>query len=198
MSFSAHATKRLQSRTLGNVLTRWLAVLHADGMARSDVGTNDVVALQRDLAARATGGWRVLRGIYTDDVRAIVEAAGSLSLGDLQRVELAEYLSMVELLRSAEDPGDRLIERLESLKLQSRKQLARITEAMGPTVDANTQPVTTPEWLAEPLIRIEATMRVLMERMGDQLDRESMALVQSVLDAAASMPAADVGDSMMD
>jgi len=84
-------------------------------MARSDVGTNDVVALQRDLAARATGGWRVLRGIYTDDVRAIVEAAGSLSLGDLQRVELAEYLSMVELLRSAEDPGDRLIERLETL-----------------------------------------------------------------------------------
>ena len=166
-------------------------------MARSDPAHNDQVALARDIAAQSSSGWAVLRGVYSDEVVTVVEAAGCLSLGDLQRIELAEYLSMVELLRSADDPGDRLIERIESLKLQSRKHLTRITEAMGPSVDANTQTVEVPAWLSEPLIRVEAAMRVMRDKLASKLDPADIAMVDAVISAAQTIPGADAGDEMM-
>lgn len=113
-------------------------------------GRNDQRALQ-DAAARGSGGaWVRLRGLYSERVRAVVDdvhRGGGLSLRDLVNIELAELLSMKEEVAAMSDPGDRLIERMASLELQSRKSLRTLIEAIGDTGAVDTRPVRVPEGL---------------------------------------------------
>ena len=64
-------------------------------------------------------------------------------------------------------------------------------------MDANTQLVEVPCWLAEPLIRVEATLRVLMGRLGQQLAPEERVALEAALEAAEGIPSGDAGDEMM-
>ena len=105
---------------------------------------------QQDATDGTGRAWSRLRLMYSRKVRNKVdqiETAGGLSLRDLVALELAELLSMKEQLSSIDDPGDRLIERMESLALQSRKNLRSLVEAIGDGGGLSAQPVRVPEGL---------------------------------------------------
>ena len=94
--------------------------------------------------------WHRLRGMYSETVRNVVdeiEESGGLSLRDLIALELAEFLSIKSELGEMDQPGDRLIERMESLMLQSRKNLRSLVESQGDSGGVSAQPVRVPEGL---------------------------------------------------
>ena len=105
---------------------------------------------QQDIANQTGRAWKRLRLRYTKNVRETVDAIerdGGLSFRDLIAIELAELLSLQDNLASLTDPGDRVIERLESLSLQSRKNLRSLLESVGDGGGVSAQPVRVPEGL---------------------------------------------------
>ena len=105
---------------------------------------------QQDISNQTGRAWKRLRLRYTKNVRETVDAIerdGGLSFRDLIAIELAELLSLQDNLASLTDPGDRVIERLESLSLQSRKNLRSLLESVGDGGGVSAQPVRVPEGL---------------------------------------------------
>ena len=105
---------------------------------------------QQEIASRTGRAWKRLRFRYTKNVRETVDAIegdGGLSFRDLIAIELAELLSLQDNLARLSDPGDRVIERLESLSLQSRKNLRSLLESVGDGGGMSAQPVRVPEGL---------------------------------------------------
>jgi len=111
----------------------------------------DATRVQQSAGVKGTRrAWHRLRAMYSERVRDVVdeiEEAGGLSLRDLIALELAELLSIKAELGSMVQPGDRLIERMESLMLQSRKNLRSLVEAQGDSGGVSAQPVRVPEGL---------------------------------------------------
>jgi len=105
---------------------------------------------QQDITKQTGRAWKRLRSRYTKNVRETVDAIerdGGISFRDLIALELAELLSIQDALASFDDPGDRVIERLESLMLQSRKNLRSLVESLGDGGGVSAQPVRVPEGL---------------------------------------------------
>ena len=105
---------------------------------------------QQDIASQTGRAWRRLRLRYSKRVRETVDAIesdGSVSLRDLIAIELAELLSLQEMFASFDEPGDRVIERIQSLMLQSRKNLRSLVESLGDSGGVSAQPVRVPEGL---------------------------------------------------
>ena len=76
-----------------------------------------------------------------------IESDGGISFRDLIALELAELLTIQDALTSLDNPGDRVIERLESLMLQSRKNLRSLVESLGDGGGISAQPVRVPDGL---------------------------------------------------
>ena len=111
---------------------------------------NDQKALQDEAAQGSGRAWGRLRLTYSPEVREVVDdvaQGGGLSLRDLILLEMAELLTMRAELQGMTDPGDRVVERISSLMLQSRKNLRSLVEALGDVGDVDTRPVRVPEGL---------------------------------------------------
>jgi len=105
---------------------------------------------QQDISNETGRAWGRLRSRYTKRIRetvAAIESDGGISFRDLIALELAELLTIQDALTSLDNPGDRVIERLESLMLQSRKNLRTLVESLGDGGGVSAQPVRVPEGL---------------------------------------------------
>lgn len=168
-------------------------------MSRPSTHRNDVAHEMRRRADHdATGLWGAVRDLFDPEVQQRVDrvaAQGPPSLLDLCHLAMAQYVAVTREL--ATTAGDHSRNRHHSVLLQVQKHLRQIVIEMGPAVDANTQLVEVPCWLAEPLIRVEATLRVLMGRLGQQLAPEERVALEAALEAAEGIPSGDAGDEMM-
>ena len=88
--------------------------------------------------------------MYSPEVCQLVDEldrGGGLSLHDLVLLEVAELMTMRADLHELDSPGERALERMNSLMLQSRKNLRSLVESMGETGDADNRTVVVPEGL---------------------------------------------------
>jgi len=118
--------------------------------ARRGAQRNAQKQKQQDISNETGRAWKRLRLRYSKRVRETVDAIerdGSVSFRDLIALELAELLSLQEMFASFDDPGDRVIERIQSLMLQSRKNLRSLVESLGDGGGVSAQPVRVPEGL---------------------------------------------------
>lgn len=111
----------------------------------------DQARAQRVAGERVSVMWAELRDSYVDEVRELVDRiheSGGMTMRDLILLEFAEHETMGFMLaQDNEDAplGDRLVERLTSMRLQSRKHLGRLLDAIGDTGGANEGPAPVPE-----------------------------------------------------
>ena len=119
-------------------------------MVRKTTARNDQAALQRAALDGAGRAWGAVRHLYSPTVVGLVDdvaGGGGISLRDLALIELAELFTLKEDYAAQVDPGERFLERVRSLELQSRKNLRTIVDSMGEGGDVDTRPVRVPDGL---------------------------------------------------
>ena len=168
---------------------------------RSDRKTDDQASVMDESHGGSLGGAVRLAGSYSEGVQAQAEAvmaAGGLKLEGILHLELLAYLARQERFDAVDDPPARFVSDMESLALQQRKHMRTILVEIGVGGSGvNETPVPMPSWLAASFVRMQAVAELLEQRLGEQLDDETRALLEQLKQAAGAPPSGDTGDTLM-